>query len=102
VTNALKQLVDTIVREVDPDRIILFGSRARGDNEQQSDFDICVLKTGVSHRRKLAKQLYCLLYDTDLPVDVIVETPQRFDQLKDNRFLIYKEIANHGQVIYEK
>jgi hypothetical protein len=61
-----------------------------------------VLKSGVAYRRNLAKQIYRLLYDLDVPVDVIVETPERFDQLKDNRFLLYKEIARHGQVIYER
>ena len=98
----LRHLVDILIREVEPDRIILFGSRARSDNEEQSDYDICILKTGVVHRRKLAKQIYRLLYDIDVPVDVIVETPERFNQLKDNRFLVYKEIARHGQVIYER
>ena len=48
------------------------------------------------------KQIYRLLYDINAPVDVIVETPERFEQLKDNRFLIYKDIAKHGQVIYEQ
>jgi len=102
MTSDLRHLVDLLAREVEPDRIILFGSRARGDHEEKSDYDICVLKTGVAHRRNLAKQIYRLLYDFDTPVDVIVETPERFEQLKDNRFMIYKEIAKHGQVIYER
>ncbi len=102
MTATLRHLVDTLIREVEPDRIILFGSRARGDNDERSDYDICVLKTGVVHRRKLAKQIYRLFYDIDTPVEVIVETPERFDLLKDNRFLIYKEIAKQGQVIYER
>ena len=102
MTSTLRYLVDILIREVDPDRIILFGSRGRGNNQERSDYDICVLKTGVAHRRKLAKQIYRLLYDIDVPVDIIVETPERFDQLKDNRFLIYKDIAKHGQVIYER
>jgi predicted nucleotidyltransferase len=102
MTSTLRHLVDILIHEVEPDRIILFGSRARGDNEERSDYDICVLKTGVAHRRKLAKQIYRLLYDIDASVDVIVETPERFEQLKDNRFLIYTEIAKHGQVIYER
>lgn len=78
MTTKLKNLVQTLVKEVDPDRIILFGSRARGDAEEQSDYDICVLKTGVQHRRNLAKKIYRLLYDFDAPLDVIVETPEYF------------------------
>ena len=102
MNSTLIHLVDILMREVDPDRIILFGSRARGDNEERSDYDICVLKTGVTHRRNLAKRIYRLLYDIDVPVDIIVETPEHFDQLKENRFLVYKEIAKNGKVIYER
>lgn len=102
MTSTLRHLVDILIREVEPDRIILFGSRARGTNEERSDYDICIIKTGVVHRRKLAKQIYRLLYDIDVPVDIIVETPEHFDRLKDNRFLIYKEIAKHGEVIYDR
>jgi predicted nucleotidyltransferase len=102
MTSVLRSLVDIIVRQVEPDRIILFGSQAKGDAKERSDYDICVLKTGVANRRELAKQIYRLLYDIAVPVDVIVETPERFEQLKNNRFLIYKEIAKHGQVLYER
>jgi len=102
LTSVLKHLVAILAREVEPDRIILFGSRARGDSEERSDYDICVLKKDVVHRRTLAKRIYRLLYEVDAPVDVIVETPERFEQLKSNRFMIYKEIDRHGQVIYER
>ncbi len=102
MTSILKNLVDTLVREIEPDRIILFGSRARGESADRSDYDLCVLKTGVTHRRDLAKKIYRLLYDLNAPVDVIVETPERFAQLKHKRHLIYKTIAVEGQVIYEK
>ncbi len=75
----ITEITDRIVANVDPDRIILFGSRARGDYSEQSDFDLCVLKAGVPHRRNLAKQIYRLLYDSGAAVDIIVETPERFE-----------------------
>ncbi len=98
----IEEITQRIVASVEPDRVILFGSRARGDNSERSDYDICVLKTGVPHRRTLAKQIYRLLYDSGAAVDVIVETPERFEQLKNNRFLVYNAIAEHGRVIYDK
>ncbi len=98
---SLEQVIEIIVHGVNPDKIILFGSRARGENHEESDYDLCVLKTDVGHRRKLAKQIYRSLYGSGLAVDVIVETPQRFEELKEDPFLIYKEIGR-GKVIYEK
>ena len=43
----LRRIVEVIVREIDPERMILFGSRARGDHKEDSDYDILVLKEGV-------------------------------------------------------
>jgi len=99
---AVEKIVEIITRSADPDRIILFGSRARRDNKKQSDYDICVIKRGIAHRRKLAMQLYRDLYGVGVPVDVIVETPETFEELKNNPFLIYHDIARQGRVIYEK
>ena len=40
--NALQKAVDIIVKVADPDKIILFGSRSRGDNREDSDYDLCI------------------------------------------------------------
>ncbi|MEN6611761.1 MAG: nucleotidyltransferase domain-containing protein [Methanoregulaceae archaeon] len=64
----LSRIIDIIVRTLDPDTIILFGSRARGDAREDSDFDICVLKNGISERRSIAKKLYRALYGVGVPV----------------------------------
>lgn len=101
-TTTLKKIVDIITRSAHPDRIILFGSRSKGTEVQKSDYDICVIKHGVKHRRKLAMKLYRDLYGVGVPVDIIVETPRIFDELKDNPFMIYHDIAEQGRVIYEK
>lgn len=102
MSNQIEKVVDTIVQGVQPDKIILFGSHARGDYKGESDYDICVIKEGVKHKRKLAQQIYRLLYGVGVPVDIIVETPERFNELKNDPFLIYKEIARSGRVLYER
>ena len=101
-TAALKKIIDIITRSADPDRIILFGSRSKGTQTIESDYDLCVIKRGVKHRRQLAMELYRNLYGVGVPVDVIVETPETFDELRDNPFMIYHDIAHQGRIIYEK
>jgi predicted nucleotidyltransferase len=98
----LKKIIDIIARSADPERIILFGSRSKGKETQDSDYDICVIKRGVKHPRELAMKLYRDLYGVGVPVDVIVETPETFEELMDNPFMIYHDIALQGRIIYEK
>jgi predicted nucleotidyltransferase len=100
--SALLQIIEVIVRTLDPDTIILFGSRARGDAREDSDFDICVLKDGITQRRPLARKLYRALYGVGVPVELIVETSDIFSKNKDNPHLIYRDIARDGKIIYEK
>lgn len=102
MNTSLRKAIDIIVKTTDPDKIILFGSRAKGGFKEESDYDVCVLKKGVEHRRKLAQQIYRSLYGVGASIDIIVETPERFEELKENPFLIYNEIAGHGKVVYEK
>jgi predicted nucleotidyltransferase len=56
--STLNEIIKRIVEEVEPDKIILFGSRAKGEEKEESDYDICVLKEGIEHRRKLAQRIY--------------------------------------------
>ena len=52
----LAEIVQRLVRAVDPDRIILFGSRARGDHRPDSDLDLLLIKPSAAppHRRVIA------------------------------------------------
>jgi len=98
----LSRIIDSIVGTFDPDTIILFGSRARGNAREDSDFDICVLKKGISGRRTIARTLYRALYGVGAPVELIIDTPDTLKKYKDNPHLIYCEIARYGKIIYEK
>ena len=98
----LLEAVDIIVKKFDPDKVILFGSRATGSAHRDSDYDLCILKSNLEHKRKTAQEIYKALLTLGIPVDVIVETPDNFVELKSNPFLIYENIAKNGEVLYEK
>jgi hypothetical protein len=44
---------------------------------------------------------FSFFFGISAPVDVNIETPERFEELKDNPFMIYKEISTYGKVVYE-
>lgn len=99
----IQTIINKIVKEIDPDRMILFGSRARGDASSISDYDICVLKDGIENKRnQITKQLYLSLHEVGLPIDLIVETIERFPMLVEFKSYIYRMIQRDGIIIYEK
>ncbi len=101
----LKRIVEAIVEVLDPDAIILFGSRARGDHAEDSDYDILVLKEGVKpeERRRLQWKIrLSALMEGIAGVDVIVQSPERFEELKDLWHLVYYDIYREGVVVYER
>ncbi|MCZ6678447.1 MAG: nucleotidyltransferase domain-containing protein [Candidatus Poribacteria bacterium] len=102
MSHPLERAIEIIVKVADPDRIILFGSQARGDAKPDSDYDLLVLKSGVKYRRKLAQKIYLNLRNIGAPVDVIVADSRKYESLKDDPYLIYSEAAKDGRVIYEK
>ena len=102
MTEELKKVVDIIVRDFAPDKIILFGSRARGDFNNDSDYDLLVLKENVPHRRKMAQEIIRDMRGSCVPLEIIVETPNHYKELSANQFMIYKTINEEGKVVYEK
>ena len=100
----LRRIVEVIVKEIDPDRIILFGSRARGDYDEGSDYDILVLKKGVrpEERRRLEGRIYLSLRSLGVPVEIFVQDSGKYEELKDKWFLFYYDVEREGRVIYDR
>ena len=59
----------------EPERIILFGSAARGEMNRHSDVDLLVVKDGADLRR-LTARVYRRLYGVGAAVDIVMVTPQ--------------------------
>ena len=96
----IDQLIREIVDAVQPLRIVLFGSAARGSLGPDSDIDVLVVMPEGTHRRKTAQQLYRDVIGLGVPFDVLVATPADLERHKDNVGLIYRTILLEGQVVY--
>ena len=96
----LDDIVDRIVQTVAPEKIILFGSAARGEMNRHSDVDLLVVKD-ASDFHKLTGQIYHSLYGVGAPVDVCMVTPDDVERYKDSHPLIVKPALREGRVVYE-
>ena len=102
MVNSLNKAVAIIVRVARPEKIILFGSRSKGNSTPHSDYDLIVLKKGLKKQRALTQKIYLSFSNIGAPVDVIVADFNKYQRLKKDPYLIYMEADKNGKVIYEK
>ena len=83
-----------------PERVILFGTLATGKVHEWSDIDLVVVEeTGLPFFQRLRKVRKLLR--PKVGVDIMVYTPEEFEQLCENRPFFREEIVEKGKVIYE-
>lgn len=102
MSTTLEEIVRRIVKIADPDKIILFGSTARGEMGPHSNFDLLVVKTGDYHRGRLTEEIYLGLVGIKQAVDVIVAKPEDIERYCDIHALVIKAALRDGKVIYER
>lgn len=102
----LMEMVRTIVRETDPEQIILFGSRARGEARPDSDVDLIVIERepyGRNRSRRLrAAKLYVALMRWPVPKDILLYTQEEADRWKDSLNNVLARALREGKVLYAR
>ncbi|MDJ0761894.1 MAG: nucleotidyltransferase domain-containing protein [Myxococcota bacterium] len=95
------EIVSRIRRRMNPQRIILFGSRGKGEARPNSDFDILVILESEKPRYKRSAPLYAELADLPIEVDAVVYTPEEVAEWRDVSESLVSTALRHGVVLYE-
>lgn len=98
----LDKILKKILEIITPEKVILFGSRAKGSDEKDSDYDILIIKSGIENKREISRKIYRNLLGTNASVDIIIELPEIIEKYKDSVGYIYKNILQEGKIIYGK
>ncbi|RJO68020.1 MAG: nucleotidyltransferase domain-containing protein [Myxococcales bacterium] len=100
--NLIEHITRRIVEAFHPRRIVLFGSRARGDARPDSDYDFFVeMETDQkpSKRRLAISKLFGI---REWAMDIIVYTPEEVEGLKGVKSSFLSVIEQEGRVLYEQ
>ncbi len=101
----IDRMAQRIAREVDPERIVLFGSWARGEANEQSDVDFLVVERepfGPNRsRREEATRIWRCLSEFRIPTDILVYSIDELDRWKDSRHHVVGRALKEGKVLYE-
>ena len=98
----LPAIVGRIVRLVDPVRIILFGSRARGAARPDSDFDLLVVLDEIGDRRAMRLRIRAAIDDLPIAKDVIVATAEQAAWAPQLIGDVLHTAVAEGRVLYER
>ena len=96
----LDDIIRRIVEVAQPEKIILFGSAARGDMNRHSDVDLLIIKE-CANPLELMGQIYQNLHRVGAAIDAIVVMPQAVERYKDSHALVIKPALREGRIVYE-
>jgi len=100
-SSILEEIVGRLIHDLEPEQVYLFGSRARGDAQRDSDFDILIVLAdsdlpGYARDRLALRALRGLR----VPVDVIVLTREEFDRKRGVVCSLPATVEREGRLLY--
>jgi len=94
-------VVARIVRVADPEKIVLFGSAARGEMGPDSDYDFLIIKGGKFNRERVTVAIYRELRGKNAAVDVVVVTPEEAERYRNTHCLVICPALEEGKIVYD-
>ena len=96
----IRRYARAVVKRFQPERIILFGSHARGEAGPDSDVDLLVVMPVRGSVRDTRLAIRAALHGVPVPVDVVVTTPEDFAWRREVVSTIEWSAAREGKVLY--
>ena len=102
LTNQIPEISRRIIETSHPEKIILFGSYARGNFGVDSDLDLLVIVPGIKRLRQESIRVRRALRGLLAPVDILIATPEQIKRLENTNGLVYQIALREGKVLYER
>jgi len=100
--HSIRRVVDRYVRAFAPERIVLFGSYAKGTNRPESDMDVLIITGFDGDKAMFLRRARQLAMGCFPPVDVIFATTGEVEQLTVNGNPFLTSILGTGITLYER
>lgn len=96
-----QEIVRYVREAASPRKIVLFGSRARGDGDKDSDYDLLVVKDEIKSRSEETHQISVALMALPIFADVLVRSAEEDRKYQQIRIGFQKRLMEDGVVLYE-
>jgi len=98
----VQEVIRKIVEGYDPEKIIIFGSYARGDWTEDSDLDVLVVKATEERPFDRIGSVSGVCWPRKLSMDIVVKTPKELEDELEERELFTREIMREGVVVHDR
>jgi uncharacterized protein len=98
----ISSMTEQIVRQFQPEQVILFGSLAYGTGHADSDVDLLVVLPSVKDKRKAAIEIRRALAQFSVPKDIVVTTPAELKKFSAIKGSFLRSAVGEGRVLYER
>ena len=95
----MTQLTSRIVKAVNPESIVLFGSQAKGNATAESDYDIALIFSDQDQIQPGLMQAHRALWPREVPIDLVGFTKDTF---QSGRTAFAREVRREGKSLYQK
>ncbi len=98
----IREIVNKIAIGFSPDRIILFGSYATGQANEDSDLDLLIVKDTDLPMHKRNIEIRKALIGTKVPMDLLVYTNYEYENEKNQKYSFLYQLTDKTQTLYER
>jgi predicted nucleotidyltransferase len=102
IAQTIQRMVDILADTLEPKRIILFGSHARGSAAPDSDVDLLLIMANGTHRRTAAVKAYRVLGSQGISKDIVVVTEDDIKKYGSLPGTVLQPALTEGKVMYER
>ncbi|MDO9578624.1 MAG: nucleotidyltransferase domain-containing protein [Candidatus Cloacimonadales bacterium] len=98
----LDEVVQRIVINYQPDKLLLYGSQACGKEQTDSDFDLLIIKDNKLPRHKRSREVRPFLRGIKFPIDIIVYTQAEIEKWQNVKNSFIYNVLNSCEILYER
>jgi predicted nucleotidyltransferase len=100
VNREIENITDQIIEKYKPEKIILFGSAAKGELKPDSDVDFLIVKRETPHYGADRMRELSRLIERNVPIDFLIYRPEEFDKRLEMGDPFLRTVLKEGRVLY--